>query len=163
MPHFTVRNLVTLCAPLLLALTLIAASPSARADSDDGVVRVKSAVPMAEAIARIKADIASKGIKFFSEIDQSKLAADAGIKLRPSTLLVFGNPPLGTQFITSNPNAGLDWPVRLLLTQDDNGDVWAVWSDFQWIARRHNIHDREAQFTMATSVVKSITSTIAAK
>jgi uncharacterized protein (DUF302 family) len=163
MPHFTVRNLVTLCAPLLLALTLIAASPSARADSDDGVVRVKSAVPMAEAIARIKADIAGKGIKFFSEIDQSKLAADAGIKLRPSTLLVFGNPPLGTQFITSNPNAGLDWPVRLLLTQDDNGDVWAVWSDFQWIARRHNIHDREAQFTMATSVVKSITSTIAAK
>ena len=163
MPHCTVRNLVTLCAPLLLALTLIAASPSARADSDDGVVRVKSAVPMAEAIARIKADIASKGIKFFSEIDQSKLAADAGIKLRPSTLLVFGNPPLGTQFITSNPNAGLDWPVRLLLTQDDNGDVWAVWSDFQWIARRHNIHDREAQFTMATSVVKSITSTIAAK
>ena len=85
---------------------------------------------MAEAITRIKADIAGKGIKFFSEIDQSKLAADAGIKLRPSTLLVFGNPPLGTQFITSNPNAGLDWPVRLLLTQDDNGDVWAVWTDF---------------------------------
>ena len=94
---------------------------------------------MPEAITRIKADIAAKGIKFFSEIDQSKLAADAGIKLRPSTLLVFGNPPLGTQFITSNPNAGLDWPVRLLLTQDDNGDVWAVWTDFGWIAKRHNI------------------------
>ncbi len=115
---------------------------------------------MAEAIVRIKADIAAKGIKFFSEIDQSKLAADAGIKLRPSTLLVFGNPPLGTQFITSNPDAGLDWPVRLLLTQDDNGDVWAIWTDFEWIARRHNIHDRSAQFKMATSVVGSITSTI---
>ena len=108
---------------------------------------------MAEAISRIKADIASKGIKFFMEIDQSKLAADAGIKLRPSTLLVFGNPPLGTQFITSNPNAGLDWPVRLLLTQDDNGDVWAVWTDFEWIAKRHNISDRTAQFKMATKVV----------
>ena len=94
--------------PLLLAFLLVAAASAARADSDDGIVRVKSAVPMAEAITRIKADIASKGIKFFSEIDQSKLAADAGIKLRPSTLLVFGNPPLGTQFITSNPNAGLD-------------------------------------------------------
>lgn len=57
---------------------------------------------MAEAIIRIKADIAVKGVKFFDEIDQSKLAADAGIKLRPSTL-PFGNPPLGTQFITSNP------------------------------------------------------------
>jgi uncharacterized protein (DUF302 family) len=145
--------------PLLFLLLAIAA----RADSDDGIVRVKSAVPMAEAITRIKADIASKGIKFFSEIDQSKLAADAGIKLRPSTLLVFGNPPLGTQFITSNPNAGLDWPVRLLLTQDDNGDVWAVWTDFTWIAKRHNIKDRDAQFNMATMVVKSITSTIAGK
>src|SRR5438034_11299365 len=148
---------------LLMLLLVVSIATAARADSDDGIMRVKSAVPMAEAITRIKADIASKGIKFFSEIDQSKLAADAGIKLRPSTLLVFGNPPLGTQFITSNPNAGLDWPVRLLLTQDDNGDVWAVWTDFEWIARRHNIKDRVPQFKMATMVVNSITSTITSK
>ena len=148
---------------LLLVFVLAAVASGARADSDDGIIRVKSAVPMAEAITRIKADIAGKGIKFFSEVDQSKLAADAGIKLRPSTLLVFGNPPLGTQFITSNPDAGLDWPVRLLLTQDDNGDVWAVWTDFGWIARRHNITDRAAQFEMATKVVGSITSTITTK
>ena len=148
---------------LLMLFLVVSIAPAARADSDDGIVRVKSAVPMAEAITRIKADIVSKGIKFFSEIDQSQLAADAGIKLRPSTLLVFGNPPLGTQFITSNPNAGLDWPVRLLLTQDDNGDVWAVWTDFGWIAKRHNIRDRVAQFEMATKVVGSITSTITTK
>ncbi len=149
-------------ASLLLLIILVGAACSA-ARADDGVVRVKSAIPMADAIIRIKADIAAKGIRFFDEIDQSKLAADAGIKLRPSTLLVFGNPPLGTQFITSNPNAGLDWPVRLLLTQDDNGDVWAVWTDFTWIAHRHNIRDRDAQFKMATMVVNSITSTITAK
>jgi uncharacterized protein (DUF302 family) len=148
------------CTSLLLIFLVLSVTSAARADSDNGIVRVKSAVPMAEAITRIKADIAGKGIKFFTQIDQSKLAADAGIKLRPSTLLVFGNPPLGTQFITSNPNAGLDWPVRLLLTQDDNGDVWAVWTDFEWIARRHNIRDRTAQFEMATKVVGSITSTI---
>ena len=151
-------------AVTLIMLVLVASIASAaRADSDDGIVRLKSAVPMAEAITRIKADIASKGIKFFSEIDQSKLAAGAGIRLRPSTLLVFGNPPLGTQFITSNPNAGLDWPVRLLLTQDENGDVWAVWTDFRWLAKRHNIADRVAQFEMATNVVASITSTITTK
>ena len=151
------------CTSLLLIFLVLSVASAARADSDDGIVRVKSAVPMAEAISRIKADIAGKGIKFFSEIDQFKLAADAGIKLRPSTLLVFGNPPLGTQFITSNPNAGLDWPVRLLLTQDDNGDLWAVWTDFGWIAKRHNIADRAAQFEMATKVVGSITSTITTK
>ena len=157
------HHLANSLASLLLFLFVAAVCSAARADSDDGIVRVKSAVPMAEAISRIKADIAAKGIKFFDEIDQSKLAADAGIRLRPSTLLVFGNPPLGTQFITSNPNAGLDWPVRLLLTQDDKGDVWAVWTDFTWIAHRHNIRNRDAQFNMATMVVKSITSTIIAK
>ena len=154
------NRFASFCTSLLLVFLVLSVASAARADSDDGIVRVKSAVPMAEAITRIKADIASKGIKFFMEIDQSRLAADAGIKLRPSTLLVFGNPPLGTQFITSNPNAGLDWPVRLLLTQEDNGDVWAVWTDFGWIAKRHNIRDRVAQFEMATKVVGSIISTI---
>ena len=100
--HLTNR-LANFGASLLLVFLILSVASAARADSDDGIVRVKSAVPMAEAITRIKADIAGKGIKFFMEIDQSKLAADAGIKLRPSTLLVFGNPPLGTQFITSNP------------------------------------------------------------
>jgi uncharacterized protein (DUF302 family) len=164
MPRHPASHLGKLRFSLLLFwLLAVAASPAAKADSDDGVVRVKSAVSMTEAISRIKADIASKGIMFFAEIDQAKLAADAGIKLRPSTLLVFGNPPLGTQFITANPNAGLDWPVRLLLTQDDNGDVWAVWTDFDWIAKRHNIRNRRAQFAMATNVVGSITSAIASK
>ena len=73
-----------------------------------------------------------------------------------------GNPPLGTQFITANPNAGLDWPVRLLLTQDESGQVWAVYSDFGWIAQRHGISNRDDQFKMATTVVQSITSTLAA-
>ena len=164
MSRYNALRLGKIAAFLILVVLWASAAPiDARIERDNGIVRVKSAVPMSEAIIRIKADIAAKGIKFFDEIDQSKLAADAGIKLRPSTLLVFGNPPLGTQFITSNPNAGLDWPVRLLLTQDDNGDVWAVWTDFDWIARRHNIRDRNAQFSMATMVVKSITSTITTK
>ena len=118
MSRYNALRLGKLATFLILVLLWASGAPiDARVDRDNGIVRVKSAVPMSEAIIRIKADIAAKGIKFFDEIDQSKLAADAGIKLRPSTLLVFGNPPLGTQFITSNPNAGLDWPVRLLLTQ----------------------------------------------
>jgi uncharacterized protein (DUF302 family) len=133
------------------------------AQENDGIIRVPSAVPIDEAAKRVKQAIAEKGIQFFNEIDQSKLAANAGIKLRASVLLVFGNPPLGTQFITANPNAGLDWPVRLLLTEDESGQVWAVYTDFGWIARRHGIMNRDAQFRMASSVVQSITSTLATK
>jgi len=109
----------------------------AASDRGDGVVRVKSAYPFDDTIARLKSDVANKGIKFFVEFDQTKLAGDAGIKLRPSTLLMFGNPPLGTQFMTSNPEAGLDWPVRLLVIQDEKGEVWAVYTDFEWIKHRH--------------------------
>ena len=107
-------NVWTRSAAAVLALVLSMTVPAlCRADEDDGIVRVKSAFPMTETIARLKKGIADKGIKFFDEIDQSRLAADAGIKLNPSTLLIFGNPPLGTQFITSNPNAGRWPPTRL--------------------------------------------------
>jgi len=143
----------------LLAVTL-AHSAAAQTVSDNGVVRVKSAYSIAESAARIKADLQAKGITFFQEVDQQQLAQRAGITLRPSTLLEFGNPALGTQFITGNPDAGLDWPVRLLLTQDDSGQVWAVWTDFKWIAQRHRIQNRDAQFSTATGVVASITSTL---
>ena len=150
------RFLITLIAPLSL---FVAASATAQSD---GIIRVRSAYSMPETIARIKQDVAAKGIKFFSEVDQSALAADAGIKLRPSPLLTFGNPPLGTLFITAKAEAGLDWPVRLLVTQDDEGVVWAVYTDFKWIAARHGIRDRDQEFATATGVISSITSSVVA-
>jgi uncharacterized protein (DUF302 family) len=147
---------------VLFAFALTATS-AAVGKAEDGIVKVKSAYPVGETIERLKQDIAAKGILFFSEIDQSKLAANAGVKLRPSTLLVFGNPPLGTLFLTSNPNAGLDWPVRLLVIQDEKGDVYAVYTDFDWIAKRHGIMDRKEQFDTANKVVASITASVRAE
>jgi len=127
----------------------------------DGIVKVRSVHDFNTTIELLKQDVASKGIMFFDAIDQSKLGGNAGIKLRPSTLLVFGNPPLGIRFLTSNPNAGLDWPVRLLVTEDEQGAVWAVYTDFDWIARRHHIVDRGAAFKMASEVIASITGKVA--
>jgi len=154
-------RLIELCSALLFASVLSASSPVLA--GNDGIVSVKSAYSIGETVERLKKDIADKGIKFFDEIDQSKLAADAGIKLRPSILLVFGNPPLGTQFITANANAGLDWPVRLLVYENEKGEVWTAYTDFDWIARRHGIENRTDQFKMAASVIASITSSVRAK
>ncbi|MFL6805564.1 MAG: DUF302 domain-containing protein [Xanthobacteraceae bacterium] len=151
------------CRALLFALALTASSPALTLAGNDGVVRVKSAYPIGETVDRLKKDIIGKGIKFFDEIDQAKLATDSGIKLNPSVLLIFGNPPLGTQFITANANAGLDWPVRLLVFENDKGEVWTAYSDFDWIARRHGIKNRKDQFKMASSVIASITSSVKAK
>jgi len=156
----------TTTLPRFLAAALLAASLGstfAQTVAADGVVRVKSAYPVDETITRLKADIATKGIRFFGEIDQSQLAAGAGIKLHRSTLLEFGNPPLGTQFITARAEAGLDWPVRLLVTEDERGDVWAVYTDFNWIAQRHGISNRGEQFKTASGVIASITGAVADK
>lgn len=145
---------------LLLSLALAVLPLGAAKAANDGIVHLKSAYDMQETIDRIKKDIADKGIKFFGEVDQSKLAADAGIELNPSTLLMFGNPPLGTLFITADPDAGLDWPVRVLVYQDDKGQVWVAYTDFAWIAKRHHIKNRDKEFNMATEVIGSITSTV---
>ena len=157
----------TIHLPRLLAAALLASSlgaPLAQTITDNGVVRVKSAYPVDETIARLKADIAAKGIRFFAEIDQAALAKGAGVTLdHRSTLLEFGNPPLGTQFITARAEAGLDWPVRLLVTQDERGDVWAVYTDFSWIAQRHGITNRSEQFKTASGVIASITGAVAEK
>ena len=134
------------------------ASVFEKMSTDDGVLRVKSAYDVDETISRLKADIAAKGIRFFDQIDQQKLASDAGIPIGPSVLLIFGNPPLGTQFLSANPYSGLDWPVRMLVLKDVNGQVWIAWNDFTYIAHRHHITDRDQQFAMATMVAASIAS-----
>ncbi len=149
-----------ICSALLVLGAVAFSSLGTAQAANDGVVKVKSAYPMPETIERMKKDIADKGIKFFDEIDQAKLAADAGITLLPSTLLIFGNPPLGTLFITADPDAGLDWPVRVLVYQDAKGDVWVAYTDFEWIRKRHGIASRDKEFKMASEVIGSITSTV---
>lgn len=160
--------LTHICSAAALTFSLmLAQAPHATAEglkpaaTASGVIATRSAYDVAETVARLKKDIAAKGIVFFDEIDQAALAAKAGIELRPSILLIFGNPPLGTQFITANPQAGLDWPVRLLVYRDAQGQVWVAYSDFEWIARRHGVNTRDQQFHMASEVAASIAASVA--
>jgi len=134
------------------AATPVASSPA------QGVIKQRSDYDFDETIVRIKADIAAKGIRFFDEIDQQKLGAGANLPIGRSTLLLFGNPPLGVQFLQSNPLAGLDWPVRMLVTRDEDGSVWVSWTDFHFVATRYQLTDRDAQLAMASEVAASIAS-----
>ena len=162
------RHAIRYTASLLLAFAWLlpfavrAADPMTPLDVPaSGIVKVRSSYSVPETVARIRKDVAAKGITFFSEIDQAQLAASAGVSIRPSTLLTFGNPPLGTLFIRANALAGLDWPVRVLVLQDENGDVWAAYTDFGWIAHRHAIAGAdEESFRKASEVIASITASI---
>lgn len=150
--------LLSLVAALSVAanLTTAGAAPAPAPSPESGVIRVASAYGVDETIERLKKDIDAKGIRFFSETDQSALAAGTDIKVGRSVLLQFGNPPLGLQFLTATPYAGLDWPVRMLVFQDADNHVWVAYTDFGFIARRHKITSRDAQFKMASEVAASI-------
>jgi len=142
-----------------VAQPALASSIASRALAEapaDGVIRLRSSHDFVETVRRLKADVAAKGIRFFDEIDQARLGAEASITVPRSTLILFGNPPLGLQFLASNPFAGLDWPVRMLVVQGADGSVWIAWTDFGHIARRYRITDREPQFRMASEVAASI-------
>ena len=145
----------TVLPPLTVAAK--AATPVVVAPAQ-GVITQVSDYGFDETVVRIKADIAAKGIRFFDQIDHSQLGADAKLPIGRSTLVLFGNPPLGVQFLQSNPLAGLDWPVRMLVTEDANGVVRVSWTDFRFIATRYGLTDREPQIAMASEVAASIAS-----
>lgn len=164
------RSLLAVAASVAVAVCACAAQavadpaqPSVAASPANGLKRVQSAYGFDETVTRIKADIAAKGIQFFSEIDQTKLGEGAKIQIRPSKLLLFGNPPLGVQFLSANPYAGLDWPVRILVVQDADGRVYVAYTDFNVIAARYELKDRDAQIKMASEVAGSIAGSVAGR
>lgn len=129
-----------------------ATAPAVPAD----VVRVASANSFDETVVRLKADVVAKGIRLFDQIDHAALGVQANLPVQRSTLILFGNPPLGIQFLQSSPYAGLDWPVRMLVYEDSQHRVWITWTRFDAIARRYGIADRDAQLRMASDVAASI-------
>jgi uncharacterized protein (DUF302 family) len=155
------KSLVTLVTATLMLVSAAQAAPTATlapTSAAQGVVRIKSIYGLDETVERLKVDIGAKGIKFFAEIDQSKLGVGADITIRPSKLILFGNPPLGVQFLSSNPYAGLDWPVRMLILEEADGSISVAWTDFSYIAKRYSITNRKDQFKMASEVAASIAS-----
>lgn len=146
---------------LALAGPALAADPPRPAARAEGVLTRMSAYGFDETVARLKADIDAKGIRLFDAIDQARLGAEAKLPIPRSTLILFGNPPLGVQFLQENPLAGLDWPVRMLVTETADGRVSVAWTDFAWIGRRYRLAGRDAQLKMASEVAASIAASVA--
>ena len=149
-------GLAALVAFAIAAAQPVHAASPAPAPAAEGVLTQPSDFGFDETIMRLKADIAAKGIRFFNAIDQAQLGAGAGLPIRRSTLILFGNPPLGVQFLQANPLAGLDWPVRMLVTEQADGSVSLAWTDFAFVQRRYGIADKDAQLKMASEVAASI-------
>jgi uncharacterized protein (DUF302 family) len=103
----------------------------------DGLVALKSAHPPKETLDRLEKLVKEKGLTVFARIDHAAGAAKAGKALRPTQLLIFGNPQGGTPLMECAQTAGIDLPLKALAWQDAGGQSWLGYNDPVWIARRH--------------------------
>jgi uncharacterized protein (DUF302 family) len=103
----------------------------------DGLVRVKSAHAPGETIDRLEKLVKEKGLTVFARIDHAGGAAKVGKTLRPTELLIFGNPQGGTPLMECAQTAGIDLPLKAMAWQDAKGQSWLGYNDPVWIAQRH--------------------------
>jgi uncharacterized protein (DUF302 family) len=107
----------------------------------DGLVRVLSALGPRETMDRLEAAIKDKGLTVFARIDHAEGARAAGLSLRPTELIVFGNAKGGTPLMQGAQEAGIDLPLKALVYQDAEGKVWLAYDDPHWLADRHHLPD----------------------
>jgi uncharacterized protein (DUF302 family) len=116
-------------------------NPSDRADAH--LVTLPSAHSVAETVERLKSSLSQKRIQLFADIDHAAGAQKVGLSLRPTRLLIFGNPQAGTPLMQSQQTIGLDLPLRVLVWEDEAGKVWLTYHPPEFLARHHQVigHD----------------------
>ena len=100
--------------------------------SDDGLVTLASNHAAGETLDRLEADLRAKAITVFARIDHAAGAASVAMPLRPTELLIFGNPKAGTPLMQANQSIGIDLPLKMLAWQDAGGKVWLTYIDPHW-------------------------------
>lgn len=116
-------------------LGLLAAT--ALAHAADGLVAVKSPHSAAETMNRLEATVKQRGLTVFARVDHAAGAATVGKTLRPTALLIFGNPQGGTPFMECEQTVGIDLPLKALVWQDAASQVWVGYNDPAFLAKRH--------------------------
>lgn len=119
----------------LLAATILFASSGARAA--EGMILVKSPHGAKETMDRLEAVIKQKGLTIFARIDHAAGAAKIGKALRPTELLIFGNPQGGTPLMLCSQTAGIDLPLKALVWEDESRQIWVGYNDIGYVAQRH--------------------------
>jgi len=109
------------------------------AGKNSGLINVPSNHSVDETVDKLKAILQSKGITIFALIDHGREAIKAGIKMRPTKLLIFGNPKAGTPVMLAAPSSAIDLPLKILIWEDAQGKAWVTYNSPAYLQERHNI------------------------
>ena len=122
----------------------------------NGIITIQSGFPVKETISRLISIIESREMTVFARIDHADNAIKQGLTLRPTELIIFGNPKAGTLLMQDKQISGIDLPLKALAWEDEQGKSWLSYDDTNWIAERH------ALSTKSDPIIKAITETMTA-
>lgn len=105
----------------------------------EGLKAIESNFGPQETMGRVETEIKAHGMSVFTRINHAALAAEAGLTLRPTEVVIFGNPRGGTPLMQANQTIGIDLPLKALVWQDAAGKTWLSYNDPDWLVRRHGV------------------------
>lgn len=108
------------------------------ASADNGIVSQHSSHSVDETVAKLKGILQAKGVALFAIIDHSGEAEKVGMEMRPTKLLIFGNPKAGTPLMLAAPSSAIDLPLKVLVWEDDKGKVWISYNSSEYLQKRHS-------------------------
>ncbi|VAX19203.1 hypothetical protein MNBD_NITROSPINAE03-1919 [hydrothermal vent metagenome] len=150
-----IRAMGVMLASIILSALFITYATPARADGD-GLITKKSANSVKVTIDILEAALKKKGIRVFARVDHQANGATVNLSLRPTTVLIFGNPKLGTPLMSSNQTIGIDLPMKALAWKDASGQVWLTYNDPKYLAHRHAIKDKDAVIKKMTGALNNL-------
>ena len=142
---------------LMLAGGALALSATAVLAQHNGLIMKPSAHGVIETVDRLEQILSDKGINVMARIDHAENARKVGRELAPSELLVFGNPELGTPLMQSAPTIGIDLPMKALVFEDEQGEVWLTYNDPGWLATRHGVGGEDELLDKMSGALDQIT------
>ncbi len=107
--------------------------------ADNGIVNKASSHSVDQTVEKLEAILQAKGVALFALVDHSGEAAKVGMKMRPTKLLIFGNPKTGTPLMLAAPSSAIDLPLKILVWEDDQGKVWISYNSQQYLQKRHGL------------------------
>lgn len=122
----------------------------------EGLTTIESRVGSKEAMDRLESAIRAKGLNVFARIDHAASAAEVGLALRPTELIIFGNARGGTPLMQSVQTVGIDLPLKVLVWEDEAGKVWISYNEPSWIAERHGVADAESTIDRMADLLSAI-------
>jgi len=136
--------------------TTVSLTASGDAGAVPGLAKMRSSHSTAKTLERFESILKEKGIHLFARVVHADGAAKAKLTLRPTTLLIFGNPQVGTPLMQSQQTIGIDLPLHVLVWEDERGTTWLGYNEPAYLAKRHEITDRGDSVKAMTAALKSL-------